>query len=254
MPHLPAIIGDDDLTGLEDFDTKTDLIMPVLRIDGAEAVYVDNLSGERSPKLEVVMLGMVKQRVLWPPEMAEEVRPPLCRSYDFVTGHPGEDFPAAASGLTIVPDELVSCAACQLKEWGSHPKGETPWCTEQWVFIVLTQAGDVWAPAQFTVQRSGMKDAKAYLSSYARSKTPLFTNTTVLTLDARKRGTVKYAVPKFAKGQPTPEEFHAEWRAELRRLRDWLQTPRTPEEPEQQAVTSGSRGAAAVGDNDEVGF
>lgn len=258
MPHLPATLDDAELTGLEDFDPSTDLVMPMLRIDNDKAELVDNLSGERFDSLEVVMLGLVKQRVLWPAEMGDgEPLPPLCRSYDFLLGRPDVDrFPEKASGLKVVGDEPLDCAHCALKDWGSNPKSETSWCTEQWNFVLMTPAGDGYAPAQFTVQRSGMKDARAYLSSFQRATQPLFVCTTVITLDARKRGSVKYAVPQYKRGALTPLEYHDEWKSTYRRIREWLQTPRGRKEETggEEPAAASTKSPAAVPDDEEVGF
>lgn len=256
MPNLPATIPDDDeLVGLEDFDTSRDLVMPILKVDNETGELVDNLSKERTSKLECVVMGYVKGRVLWPAEMGEDIKPPLCRSYDFALGFPSDDFPEKASGLTLVQDQPPLCEQCSLKEWGSHPKNETAWCTEQWHFVLLTEAGGGWAPIQFTVQRSGLKDARAYMSGFRRRNTPPFFNTTVISLDARKRGTVKYAVPQYRLGPPTPIDLHEEWKDEYRRIREWLRTPRAQKtDDDELTTTTSSKSPNAVPDDEEVGF
>lgn len=258
-----------DLTGLEDVET-TDLVMPRLSIDHDTGEIVDSLSGERHEKLTVVPLGLVKQRVLWPPEMGEENAPPLCRSYDFHEGRPGERFPWRDSGFDPnefngqdANDVVLPCAACPLKEWGSHPNRDIQWCAEQHVYPLMVPSGDSFAPALFTVQRSGIKSSRAYLSSFARAKTPLYTAFMNLSLTGNRRGKVSYYVPKFAKGQPTDTDDWAEYAHTYRSIRDFLQTPRTRDDEgtsssvspgsSSNSTTSSSKPPPSTGATDNLG-
>jgi hypothetical protein len=52
---VPAIIEDDLMVGLEDFDV-TDAVMPRLRIDGQNAVFEDNLSKATYTELDAILL------------------------------------------------------------------------------------------------------------------------------------------------------------------------------------------------------
>ncbi len=237
--NTPAF-DDDDLTGLEDVEA-TDLALPRLSIDHDDGQFVDSLSGERHDQITGVILGLVKQRVLWPPEMGEENAPPLCRSYDFHHGRPGEKFPWQASGFDSdefdgqdATDTVLPCAACRLKEWGSHPQRDTPWCAEQHVYPIVMESG----PALLTVQRSGMKSSRAYLSSFARTKTPLYTALTTLKLSGNRRGKVNYYVPTFAKTGPSNQDDWPEYASTYRSIRDFLQTPRTRDDDPTSATSS----------------
>lgn len=252
MANLPAIIEDTNV-GFEDFEVG-DMVMPTLRIDHQEGVLVDNLSGEQFTEITVILLGLVKQRILWPVEMSETKEQPLCRSLDFAVGTPQPDrFPWKASGLE--KKDHLSCDSCPLKEWGSNPKNESPWCSEQWTFPLMMPAGNGWAPALLTLQRSNLKAARAYMTSFARSKSPLFTCESKVTLQQNKRGTVKYVNLFFAKGQDTPEEQRPEYAENYRRIREWVQTPRdeSTATEEEETTATGKTSEAAL-DESEIDF
>lgn len=244
-PNLPEQYGT-GVEGLEDFDTA-DMVMPTLRINHDETVFEDGLSGEKFPELEVVLLGLIKQRVLWEAEVSEGKQGPLCKSYDFSVGRPDlKRFPWQAAGFAPDQAESLPCASCNLKEWGSHPNRDTPWCSEQHTFALLMPVGDDgMAPALLTVQRSAIKPSKTYLTSFARSQTPLFTVRTKISLDGRRRGTVNFAVPKFVRGAGTDQGDWAWYAEQYRTIRDFVQTPRDGEEDGQTPVAPPAGSAAA---------
>lgn len=262
--NLPANVNPDleglD-TGLEDFET-TDMVMPRLSIDHGEAVFVDNLTGERHEKMHVVMLGLIKQRILWDDEVKEGDKP-LCKSFDFRNGHPNEaTFPWSAAGFDKddAGDGTLPCDACALKEWGSHPKRDTPWCSEQHTFPLLQDIGDsnFAAPAILSFQRSAIKASKSYLTGFARSKTPLYTVVTEISLNAQKRGSVNYATPSFARVGPTESDAWAEYAQHYRTIREFITTPPPAEDdadtPAASAGTSDNKSAAADTDEDDLPF
>lgn len=283
MTNLPAVT-DDVTTGLEDVDV-TDFRLPMLKINHQEGVFEDTLDGSKYDAMKVVILGLVKQRVLWDTEIKEEAGPPLCKSFDYKTGYPGEEFPWDQQTTFEKPADPTApnplpCQACPLKEWGSHPvRQDIPWCTEQHTFVVMVDvSGDGedepnWAPALLTVQRSSMKASNAYLSSFARSKTPMFKVYTTLQLEAKKRGTTKYAVVKFSKGEATPSDMWPVFGETYLKIRSVIQTPRVQEDDEVEedtpkptrkaatTTTTSSKPAGAdvievaeVDDDDEVPF
>jgi len=224
--------------GLEDF-APSDRVVPTLRINHKESVVEDSLSGAKYSELTVVLLGLIKQRVLWPPDMGEEKEQPLCRSYNFTEGHPSppeekslvERFPWEAAGYGEPPAGwegiVLPCGSCKLKDWGTHPRREAPWCSEQHTFAMLlpTDEGAL-IPVLFQIQRSALKPSKNYLSSFANAGQPLFTVFTKITLEARKRGSNDYSVPKFVRGQATPPDLHAGFSQTYRSIREYVQTPR----------------------------
>jgi hypothetical protein len=248
--------------GLEDINPD-ELVMPKLSISHKEGKYIDDLTGERFDELEVVLLGVVKQRILWEPDVGEAA--PLCKSYNHSVGTPDPQnparFPWKASGFDMADFTdgngaiQLPCDKCPLKEWGSHPKNDTPWCTEQHTFAVMMRAGeDFTAPAVLTLQRTGIKASRAYLTSFVRSHTPLFVVTTKLSLSLQKKGSVDYAVPILTRGTPTDELDHPEFAENYRRIRAFLTTPRTAKDDEPVAAKAPAPKPAAVADDDEMDF
>src|ERR1035437_1593745 len=137
MSTLPAI-PDSGIVGLEDYDPTIDGSTPRLQIIGPDAVFQDSQSGQQWASIRGVVLGRLKQRILWPAEMTDEkAKKPLCKSVDFRMGLPGEEFPWGPSGFADKTVTALDCGACPLKEWDSHPTRDTPWCSEQAVLPLL---------------------------------------------------------------------------------------------------------------------
>ena len=262
-----ATSSDAGIDGLEDFESS-DLVMPRLKIVGKDATFEDNLTGEAHSKITVVLLGLVKQRILWAPEV-EEGDGPLCRSLDFSTGQPyvkefpwkesGFDRRAAEDASVDADNPTLGCASCALKEWGTNPRGSTPWCSEQHTYpLMLNAGGDNWMPAILTLQRSGIKASKAYTSGFARARQPLYTAITEISLQPQKRGTVDYAVPLFKKLGATDEADYPEYAQNYRQIREFLQSSRNTEETD-STPRKGDGGAApgvvpSYGADDEPPF
>ena len=235
-------VPDMDDDGLGDFTTQ-DMTIPRINIDHKTAEFVDGLDGTRANEIEVIILGLVKQRVLWPAEVSGAKEKPLCRSLDFDTGRPDNTngharFPWKESGFSLAEYQgtdqaQLSCEGCKLKEWGTHPsRKEVPWCAAQFVLIVLVKVGgDLgWAPALLTFQGSGIKATSGYLTSFKRSGSPAWLCTTKIKLTAQRRGTVDYSTPSFVRGTPTDGADWEGYKAMYRQTRAYLQTPRTDEE------------------------
>src|SRR5438105_7321347 len=105
-------------SGLDDLDQFKGRTVPRLNIEHDKGVFADNLTGETFSELNIVPLGMVGQRVLWPEKLkAGDV--PLCRSLDMKQATPAENFPWKASGFEKddLHDGSLACAGCNLKEW-----------------------------------------------------------------------------------------------------------------------------------------
>lgn len=255
--------------------------IPTLRVHGPTATFVDGLTDERYSEVELVMLGLCKQRVLWPPEMSEDKRPPLCRSLDALTGTPDLDaFPWKAAAfnaktfITVVEDDdtgqdvktltqPLPCESCKLRQWGTHPKNtQAPWCTEQYVFAVLlkreTDEGELWTPATLPLARSGVKPAQQYCTAYKLKQSPMFVDYTRLKLKPMERGTVKYAVPIFERLGPTDKGDRPYYTDQFYKIRAFLQTPRGREQIEDAdgpvPTVPAQRGNSAVASYDEEPF
>lgn len=241
------------VVGLEDFDPKTDAVTPRLSISHREGVYVNGLTGEKFKDLDVVLLGLVKQRVLWPPTMGDEKDAPLCKSLEFTIGRPGKDFPWDKTGFNQADyantgeQPELNCADCPLREWGSHPTQNTPWCSEQHTFVLMLPTADEgWTPALFSVQRTGIKPSRTYLSGFKQSNVPLFIVKTKLSLLENKRGMNEYCVPVFARGLPTDESEWQNFADTYRNIRDYLQSPRALDQDEGRSAPSPSPAPAAT--------
>lgn len=213
---------DTDDTGLGDFDSN---VIPRLSID-AEGVFVNNLTNERHAELDVVILGVVKQRVLWPETMGSDGDKPLCRSINGVVGTAGPGRPDTP-GIVTHADGTFACSTCPLAEWDSHPSRGVPWCSEQLVLPLLIDGA---MPALLTVQRSALKSTNAYISDFKRRKTGAFTHFTKLTLSPMKRGKVDYSVPVFTKANPTDPSLHDGYLLQFRGIREFLTTPRSEDD------------------------
>ena len=222
--------------GLEDFDT-TDAIIPRLSIAHESGQWKDNLTGQTYPALDMIMLGLVKQRVLFH-NVVEDNDVPMCKSSNFTQGYvnteappkksfPWEksgfnpaDYPADSNGSVVLP-----CEGCALKDWGSHPNGNTPYCTEQYTIPIYFSEPDAhaWAPAIMTLQRSSVKPIRSYFTKFKRSQQPAFTAVCQATLDVNTRGTVTYSVPAFRHLGESDRNQWGQWAKDFIQMRQYLQ-------------------------------
>lgn len=240
---VPYINEDGKIVGLEDYD-ESDMVMPILKIGANQdaGFIVDSLSNERypgQPGIDFICLGCVKARSLWPGTMGPVPESPLCKSYDFKIGHPDPQnparFPWHASGFQIppmaVPAPQLKCEDCALKEWGTNPgtNPETPWCAEQHIYVVLQILDGNQSPALITFQRGNIKAAKAYETSFIRSKTPMFIKMTHLSLSTQRRGNVEYSSATLTPGSPTDPAQYQDFADQFRRIAAILRTPRSGE-------------------------
>lgn len=255
-----AVPTDDDLlnVGLDDVGVG-DVIIPRLVIQHKTATFQDNLSKAEYPTLKVILLGLVKQRIFWDDEVDDGDKP-KCKSPDFDHGFPNVDpatkvekqFPWAESNFDPGQfpaenglNQLVTlpCPTCIFKEWDkTAPNGKTwkqPPCNEQHTYPLLysPDEGESWQPALLTVQRTGIKPSRQYISSFAQAKTPMFTVFTEIGLTLQKRGQVDYSVPTFKRGEPTSRDAWMEYANQYRAIREFIrQPPRRLDEDEAAPV------------------
>lgn len=237
------------IDGMEDIQAG-DLAMPIFKIDHDEGKWVDSLTNQTFDSLTGVVLGVVKTRILWPAEPGAAGDTPICRSYDVGpdgeggTGYPDEEkFGAkvvlSTSGFTRADLDAgtLNCADCKLKDWGSHPKSDAPWCNEQWstpILIPNDEGG--YMPAIIPHQRTAIKPLKAYITGFAGRKKPFYTATTRIELVAMKKGTAPYFVPKFILSGDSDPDMWAEFSMNLSSIRHFLMTPRLPRGTEEAAT------------------
>ena len=252
--HLP-----EGLEGVE----ASDLALPILRINHKTAEWINSLSGEELDEVEAVLLGMMKQRILWPVEVSDDGSPPICQSIDFRVGRPMEGFPVKVSGFdkkTVASaieqaelgpdgdsDLLLPCKDCGLKDWGSHPSRDVPWCSEVHTYpLFLVHRDEDGAVESFeravlSVSKTGIKPSKGYVTSFVSRHQPMYTAYTLLTLKAQSRGTVDFAVPNFKKIGETAAEDWPEMSATLRAMQTFLLTPRAPSRPTRKTTRTRPR-------------
>jgi hypothetical protein len=250
--------------GLEDVGA-TDVVIPRLSIVHKEAEFKNNLSGEQFPVLNAIVLGLVKQRIMWPDDV-EDGDKPMCKSPDFTNGFPNLDtentkadkrFPIDKSNFSLAdfPAErglnglvTLPCQSCIFSQWDKGDWKQPP-CSEQHTYPLLytldsdeaIRAGEAsYTPALFTTQRTGIKPSRTYISGFAQAGTPMFTVHTQITLDLNKRGTVEYSVPKFRRGGQTDRSMWGEYGQQMLQIRDFIRTPPRNHEEDESAVTMSS--------------
>lgn len=247
--------------GLEDL-TGADLQVPRLKIGHADGVFVDSATSEQYNEIFCVILGLVRQRVLFH-HIVENDDVPMCKSPDFTTGYPNVNhkekrlaFPWEGSGFdpasAAVDEEgriVLPCEACKLKDWGAHPAdGKRPYCSEQMTLPILF-AGSMEEfearqrqPALITMQKVGIKPTKTYLGPFKQKQVGAYTAVTKLSLVTAKRGQVTYATPVFKRMGDTDPDEHPDFSTQYRAIRQFLveSKPQAPEgyvAPDEVATT-----------------
>lgn len=243
MSNLPATQAPatpqrvQDIDGLEDVEAR-DIAMPIIKIQHTDTeegypVFADPTGTSLDKKIEVVVLGMVKQRVMWDPkrrQVGDEKVYPQCRSRDFHTGRPDqENFPWGRTPFTP-GTEMLSCDECPLKEWGTGADDKRPACGEQHVLVVKRRVTDEYGeedllPGIVTFQSTGLKPSGRYIGLFASEKKAPYTSWTEIELEKKRQGNVSYGVPKFRRvGNTTPDvrdECSIQWPGMRQFLREW---------------------------------
>jgi hypothetical protein len=242
--------------GMEDV-SASDIAIPRLQIVHAEGKFKDTLSGATYDSgFPVILLGLVKQRVFWAEE-TDDGDMPLCKSPDFDHGFPNMDpevgvskqFPWKKSnfdpthaqaveepptrqnpeGWTSNGFHVLPCATCVFKEWDKTGADGSTWkqppCAEQHTYPLLFSPEEgVWQPALYTVQKTGIKPSRTYVSSFAQAKQPMFSVMTTLGLTLNSRGTVKYSVPTFSRGEATDRNEWLAYANQFRSIRGFIRS------------------------------
>jgi hypothetical protein len=243
VSQVPATQADMQFanTGLEDFGVS-DAVLPRIKIEHDTGMWVDTLGGVRMEVLRFIALGLVKQRVLFH-HIVDNDDVPMCKSSDFNMGFPNPDAPSAKSfpwelsGFDpndFPPDPegnvKLPCAGCQLKEWGSNPTSDSPYCSEQWTLPIYYETsgnpdGNDWSPAILTLQKSSIKPIRTYFTSFAQSNKPPFLSVGRATLKVNQRGSVKYSVPTFSKEGESDRSRWMEFSEQFGEMKNFLTRP-----------------------------
>lgn len=227
-------------TGLDDL-TSADLTVPRLRIAHKDGVFKDSATNEELSELICVVLGLVRQRVLFHHNV-EDGDKPMCKSPDFKTGYPTMEptskekaFPWERAGFNPndfppVNDRItLPCESCKLREWDSHPvTGKKPYCAEQFT-MPLFYAPSLdelkegrYSSALITFQKTGVPPAKKYLSPFVARKTGVYTVFTRIGLTQMSRGQTDYCVPNFQKIGDTDQADWEEYSENYAAIRQFL--------------------------------
>lgn len=263
--NLPATASqyaysDEDDDGLGDLSTA-DLVIPRLKIVGKEALFQDTLSNEQFPVVEVVILGLIKQRILWHPTVDKDDKP-MCKSNDFAIGVPtladnpaNKLFPWKSSNFTpeaaqINPTlptgqqldtnghKVLPCGACKFKEWDTHPNGGKPWCNELHTLPVMYRKPaepnaevNPWTLAILQFKSSGLGASKKYLSNFKRANQAPFTAITRISLQLQSRGDTIYSTPILQRVGDTDKVDWPEYSESYRSVRDYARQLPRPNDP-----------------------
>lgn len=254
--------GQEFETGLEDFSAE-DLRMPRLNIQHKNGTFKDSLTGEEHEVLHVVVLGLIKQRVLWQPQV-EDDSSPLCKSTNFKDGFPtmdakkaNENYPWSAAGWhpNDFPQKdgrtVLPCDNCRLKEWGSHPDGKKTWCSEQHTIPLLYSAVENVSPqmmALYTTQRSSITASKGFFAAIVRAHEPAYSVTARISLRKQQRGTNEFCVPIFTVTGKTIQDDWPLYSQSYRQVRDFIgQPPRKRDDGVNAELANNTQGQYAPG-------
>lgn len=223
--------------GLEDLKA-TDISFPRIRILHDEGVFMDSVTKRKSAVLDCIIIGMVKQRIFWDADADLDESEPLCKSpgeanprdpnsrmLGFPNIHGKEDFRFPWEGSNFDPDDWqpddngvvrLPCDACAYAQWRKNPKkkdkNDPPLCNEQYTLVIMYRMDDEdqYIPGIFTVQKTGIGPAKAYLGAFKQRQQPPFLTYTSVTLNEGIKGGRKFQVPQFEAVQGAKTE-REEW-------------------------------------------
>lgn len=268
---LPANWSDEEFGdfGMEDISTD-ELAVPRVEIVHEEGRFRDRNTQAEFERLECIILGVVKGRIMWDREMDEGDRP-RCRSNDFNNGFPqmrtdippDKQFPWDKSNFAPNvfppgPDGQVRlpCNSCHFKEWDHNGFGQKkPPCNEVFHLAIMYLADPdtgSYSPAILSLKSSAVPAVRKYVTPFKAGKQPLFTASTEMTLSIQRKGGQngkKFSVPIFKRvGQSDPGSW-PEYMGHFRAIRDYLQREPRPDNKTQKPVAT-SRAATQLAPDD----
>lgn len=204
-------------------------------------------SGTFVDELEVVPLGLVRSRIMWPKEFGTS-KGPLCHSDDTVIGIPGEQFPWSsfkgelARVATDHSPALTDCSTCNFTHW--HKTRAK--CNEEWVIpVVGTAATERGAVMLLKFSASALPMLTEWMTPYRDSGMPLYTEWVRITLDAVSRKGSQFSTPRIRATKLTLPSNRSRYSDQLREVRDWLQSP-SPQTPAIAPIPMGHPQAPAI--------
>lgn len=193
-----------------------------IKIDHKTGQFV--LRGARGRSIAVVILGLVKQRTMWPPREEKANREAQCRSVDGELGTPTATFPwgewSAATGDPNILD-AIDCAGCPFAKF----HGNRPRCGEEWVTPVLMH-GDALAAIRFSA--SGIKPLRDYLAPLVAARLPAYTRMTNIKLERVSSNGMTFAKPSFSGSPSSDDQMDGYYSDRLREIRELLTSPPDP--------------------------
>ena len=270
-PNLPATVSDEYGTGLEDIEGEVGAV-PRIGINHKGGTFKDTLSGEEFAEIVGVPLGVIKQRVMWDPDVENDNKKPWCKSNDAKTGYPNPSserdggFPwSDAKGLdpnTQPKDEfgrtIIACDSCPFAEWGRHPKtgkSTPPPCKERYTIpVVYNREGTAYDPPYMdsgivAFQGASITPIKRYLTAFVRNKLPLYSAVVRLKLNMQKRGSVDYSVVEATKVAEVPRDDWEMYARDLPTLREYLTKPPRPDDDGSDPTRGHGQSAAQAAAN-----
>lgn len=209
------------IPGLETVESD-DVSLAIIKIDHKTGTFVDSLTGQSYSEIDGVLLGLLKQRIMWDTDLSAK-NGLMCKSRDAKIGTPRESFPWAKfkerKGVEPVGSDEIACATCPFAEWGSHPQRDSSWCALQYTFPVVVGTDSNNVTGLLSLQRSGVKPAKSYVSGFIRDAIPMFSVRTTITLTRAENGGTVYYTPKFARGEAVEDvEAWKQWASDWGRI------------------------------------
>lgn len=254
--NLPATQADVTYdTGLEDFDVATEGSIPRLSIKhGDVPMYKLNIQEDPFASFRGIVLGLVKQRVLWPAVYEGDDAEPLCKSVNNVDGLVNwEKFPWQASGfdpadISANPrfddggNLILPCSGCRLKEWGSHPTAKPPWCNQQATLPMLIDLGDdpedpQWMPAVASFSKTALRPINNFITPYAARKEPCYIDVVQFDLKPASSNGRRYGVPVVRAVAKTDRTDWAAYSAQYKQMRSFLTAAPNQKEEEEPGAT-----------------
>lgn len=250
-------------TGLDDLGS--DLMVPRLKIAHKEGKYVDPSDNMKYDEIHCVILGLVKQRVLFDAKV-DPTNPekPMCKSPDTKTGYPNMKPESAKKGFPWTAAKLdvnqagrdtegrvtIACSTCFLTDWNSHPLGDKPWCSEQFTLPILfasslaqLQAGEG-MPALISLQKTAIKPTKKYLQTFQVKKLGAYTAYTKMGLLMERTGDNVFSKPVFTREGDTDRSMWLDFIDQFEAIEKFLKDQK-PAAPDDGSETSDARSALA---------
>lgn len=182
------------------------LTMPRLRSDFGRngKGWVDDLTGDTTDHLRIVILAQPPSRTFWLKSLDDGGGGrPDCKSTNLLADRPDDNVPEPQS---------AKCSTCPHSQWGEAEDGSPikPACSEAVNVLAYDLDGERYVWLAF--RGMSINPFQKYVSAlYSRKMVP-FGVETVVTLDEKEKGSLKFLVAKFAIGPALDFELATELR------------------------------------------